>query len=207
MLASLCESGHHVYVTLYAGISYFKMDSTRYDALNDFEKSVSRCVSGGVEQSVLVDKGTGFWSEHKLIWSTEQWFCVENEKSLAQIIDRYILRQKVMLSLRVRKVLSPAFMELHTLSTAAFAFREKGWPSGVSGMDEDANNLCDLEPDDPQTHGTHDADFLPQGEGLLSPEKLRRLRHVWKSAFKDSQVIGSSTTEAIPVPMRSWAKD
>ncbi len=54
----------------------------------------------------LVHSGVGFWTEHKKLWSDDQWIRVTsmaNEKSLSQVLDRYIMRQKVMLYLTVHR--------------------------------------------------------------------------------------------------------
>ena len=88
------------------GIPYAKRDPCDDDLRDSFERTLLTMINPVQGVEALIDGGIGFWAEHKKLWNKRDWFSVDTkskEKLLAETIDRYVMRQKVMLHLMVRK--------------------------------------------------------------------------------------------------------
>ncbi len=97
-----------------------------------FEQAIQQCVSAAAEVGAVVDTGLGFWTEHNKMWNEEQWFSVtSNEKLLANVLDGYIMRQKVMLHLSVRHTLLPLMEQKQNRSLASFKLFKAPWPEVI----------------------------------------------------------------------------
>ena len=59
-----------------------------------------------------------------------------NEKLLSQVLDRYIMRQKVMLSLTIHKNFAVEFEKKTVLSSAAVGLYKSEWPADSGPIEE-----------------------------------------------------------------------
>ncbi len=63
-------------------------------------EAIEQFVVAASQYGILVDKGQGFWVDNTSFWK-DTWFNVSlDEQELAQVLDRYIMRQSIMLNLR-----------------------------------------------------------------------------------------------------------
>ena len=101
VISLIKDAGHQVHVSLYAGIPHLGAVPCDDEQRRNFEAGVLQCVSSGGTEA-LVDIGLGFWTDHHNLWGGTERFRItadKNERVLSQVLDRYIMRQKTMLSL------------------------------------------------------------------------------------------------------------
>ena len=97
--------------------------------MQTFEQSMAQCTSTGVQLGAQVDLGMGFWTEHAKMCSPEEWFCVkEKEDVLAQLLDSYLLRQKVTLHLDVGRSMQTQYESTKNLHLLSFSRQKQVWP-------------------------------------------------------------------------------
>ena len=132
------QAGHQVYVCLNAGIPHIREDPCEQTQLRKFEEAVLSCVSSGGSEA-LVDSGLGFWTEHRKLWGEGDWFAItsrDNEKVLACVLDRYIMRQKTMLSLTIHKDFQQHFEKYTHLPWLGIKFLGLAWPEDRQAVPE-----------------------------------------------------------------------
>ena len=104
MISLLRAAGHQVHVAIFSVVPRARTDTCDPGQLSKFEQVVSVFKCAGSGQNALVDMGTGFWEEIRRMWDENRWFEIttsENSELLAKMLDRYIMRQKVLLRLEV----------------------------------------------------------------------------------------------------------
>jgi hypothetical protein len=125
--------GHQVYVSLYAGIPYLKAEPCDEEQLRVFNEAVLSFVNAGGADA-LVDSGVGFWTEHRMLWGERQWFRVtttSKDKSLSQVLDLYIMRQTILLSLTTHKSFASELENPSVLTLTASRINQTAWPEAV----------------------------------------------------------------------------
>ena len=138
VITILKQAGHQVYVSLYAGIPHIKENPCDETQLRDFEESVLNCLSSGGSDA-LVDNGLGFWTEHRKLWGEGEWFAITSpnkEQALSRVLDRYIMRQKTMLSLTVHKDFATEFENSNVLTALALKHLNTQWPEDGDAVPE-----------------------------------------------------------------------
>ncbi len=116
--------------------------------------------TGGAD--ALIDNGVGFWTEHRMLWGEKQWFRVtakNNEKSLSQVLDRYIMRQKTLLSLTTHKGFAQDLENHAVLTLAAARLNHKLWPEAIV-----------LQPEDDEDQGASDTENVDDEEKFVDDE-------------------------------------
>jgi hypothetical protein len=171
VISLIKNAGHQVYVSLYAGIPHLKAVPCDDQQLKNFEEGVLQCLnSGGTE--ALVDNGVGFWTEHHRLWGEAEWFRItseKNERALSQVLDRYIMRQKTMLSLTVHKEFSSDFVDNYSiLATTALRLMTNQWPPEEVEPQDIEDEEYEEEPAGPEEPKTIDDE--------LYKESARRIR-------------------------------
>ncbi len=132
MICLIRQAGHQVYLCLNSGIAHIAEDSGSEEQVAAFLRSTQQCVNAASDAGALVDLGTGFWTQHIKMWSDGGWFSVrEKEDVLAQIIDSFILRQKVLLHLAVNKEVVEQFDQMSALNLLSLEVFETPWPDGT----------------------------------------------------------------------------
>ncbi len=138
MIVKLRDVGHQVYVSIYAGTPYIKAEPCDDEQLRVFNEAVSSFLNTGGADA-LIDNGVGFWTEHRMLWGEKQWFRVttkNNEESLSQVLDRYIMRQKTHLSLTTHKGFSLDLENHSVLTLTALRLNQNMWPEAVAPRGE-----------------------------------------------------------------------
>ena len=85
-----------------------------------------------------MDSGLGFWTEHRKLWCEDEWFSItsrDNEKVLSRILDRYIMRQKIMLDLTVHKEFQNQ-LEFTQLPVIGIELLGSAWPEDSQAVPE-----------------------------------------------------------------------
>ncbi len=88
------------------------------------------CVSSGGSEA-LVDQGLGFWTEHNTLWAENEWFAVttlDNERAVSRVLDRYIMRQKTMLSLTVHEECFAKYEDKVVFRAVGLGLLPTPWP-------------------------------------------------------------------------------
>jgi hypothetical protein len=84
------------------------------------DKAMSQFVQVGAMSGILVDRGDGFGIEHTTFWNRDRWCDVSaDEEGLSQVIDRYTMRQKVMLQLQIGRTPFKRFVEMNLINYTA----------------------------------------------------------------------------------------
>ena len=149
LISTLRNAGHQVYVCVYAGIPHIKMNPCEDKQLRNFEESVMNCVNSGGSEA-LVDQGLGFWTEHHKLWEDNGWFAItttENELAVSQVLDRYIMRQKTILSLTIHPGCAETYENQFTLRAAGIRLLATPWPvQGEIVPEPESDAVNRLEP-------------------------------------------------------------
>ncbi len=92
MLTALKLDNYKIFITIFSGVSH-AVDYVPDETLANWERAMSRFVEIGESCGIMVDRGNGFWLEHKEFWEKEQyWFRItQNSVRIAKLVDRYIL--------------------------------------------------------------------------------------------------------------------
>ncbi len=75
--------------------------------------------------------GAGFWEEHRRMWDENMWLEItsnENSELLAKMLDRYIMRQKVLLHLEVDQSFAEDYASMAKLFRAVVRCHNRAWP-------------------------------------------------------------------------------
>ena len=135
MICLIRQAGHQVYLCLNSGIAHIAEDSGSEEQVAAFLRSTQQCVNAASDAGALVDLGTGFWTQHIKLWSDGVWFSVrEKEDVLAQIIDSFIMRQKVLLHLAVNKEVVDQFDQMSALNLFSLKVFDTPWPDETEVM-------------------------------------------------------------------------
>ncbi len=149
LISKLRAVGHQVYVCVYAGIPHIKTNPCEDKQLRLFEESVMNCVNCGGSEA-LVDQGLGFWTEHHKLWEDNGWFAItttENERAVSQVLDRYIMRQKTILSLTIHPECVETYENQVMLRAAGIRLLPTPWPvQGETVPEQEYDAFDRLEP-------------------------------------------------------------
>jgi hypothetical protein len=80
----------------------------------------------------------GFWTEHRKLWCEEEWFSItsrDNEKVLSRVLDRYIMRQKIMLDLTINKDFQNQ-LEFTKILVIGIKLHGSDWPEDSQAVHE-----------------------------------------------------------------------
>jgi hypothetical protein len=157
LLDKLNKMGHPDYVIVFSGIS--EIGPGEHDALimSHWEKGISQFVQMGATSGILVDQGSGLWVELTTFWK-KKWFSVtEDVPGCAQVIDRYILRHKMLLQLQMDRQSMKSFDGPQLIMRQAMEFKGTQWPVSSQTLDEreDLPNIYDPEEDEEEAPDNH----------------------------------------------------
>ena len=113
-----------------------------------------------------------FWTEHANMCSPEEWFCVEEKEDvLAQLLDCYLLRQKVTLHLDVGRSMQSQYDGMKNLHLLSFSMLKQEWPDEVE-VSVPEEFFIDTD-DEEQNEG--------EGQGEISSDEIveNRLQTMW----------------------------
>ncbi len=195
VLHMITQAGHQVYVSLNAGIPHTRTDPCEQDQLQEFEKFISTCVGGG-QSGALVDSGLGFWTEHRKLWCEEEGFSItspDNEKILACVLDRYIMRQKLMLCMTVNKDFRTLLDDAKILPIG-LKFLDTVWPMDNQAFPEQ-DQFKDLDDEAPPS----EIEETPWWEEITNVQEI-----IAKANLAESYELAAVGQKRFWVPQEPW---
>ena len=131
LMGELRRTNHPTYVTIYDGVANllcYQGETT----IAGWDRAICQFIELGALNGVLVDRGKGFWAEHRALWQDpgNGWFRIKKEYSgCAQLVDRYILRQKILLRLQTGQCPAKSIASMALLQHKAMKFSNVPWPA------------------------------------------------------------------------------
>jgi hypothetical protein len=149
-MQKLHKINQQTYITIFQGLSHL-LPHVDEATLAGWDRAMSQFVEAGSVYGILVDRGNGFWREHCDLWQDEgnAWFRIKtNSIGCAQLADRFILRQKIMLRLNIGREPMKRMSSIELLQHQAMKFSSEAWPQGIIDVQEQQDFVYDPKDDD-----------------------------------------------------------
>ncbi len=155
LLREVNLDNYKIFITIFSGVSHV-VDYVPEETMASWERAMSKFVEIGESCGIMVDRGNGFWLEHQEFWDEEKyWFRItQNSVRIAKLVDRYILRQKVLLKLKIDLIPGQELAGLDLLHHKMMSLAHVAWP-----LDErDDQEVMDFiyDPDDEEDASEQD---------------------------------------------------
>jgi hypothetical protein len=152
-------------------------DSVNDLILANWEKAMSEFVQMGCSHGVLIDKGHGLWVQLSTFWNNKGFTITEDPEGAAQVLDRHILRQKVLLQLQIDRKSMKVFEGLGALSMQALQLSGVEWKDTSSFQESEENvphiyDPSDEEEEPPDNEDPEAKDSLLQDYGTIELLRL-----------------------------------